>query len=83
MKGTGVLEEHSDVCILLNFPSKYDISCDPTEFHVHLDKNKMGITTSFKMKYYADMNLFTEEQIIPESKKVNISCYETSADWEN
>ena len=61
LKGTGFLEEHCDICLLLHWPHKYDYEFDINHFEIHLAKNKLGPTGTLKVKYYPQYNLFEEE----------------------
>jgi replicative DNA helicase len=64
LKGTGFLEEHADICVLLHWPHKYDVDEDINYFEIHLAKNKLGATGSMRVRYYPQYNFFTEDNYV-------------------
>lgn len=50
LKGTGFLEEHADIVLLLHWPYKYGHK-DKNHFELHIAKNKMGETGWMNLFY--------------------------------
>lgn len=59
LKGTGFLEEHSDIVLLLHWPYKYG-GKDLNHFELHIAKNKMGDTGWRNLKYEPKFCKFSE-----------------------
>lgn len=52
LKGTGVLEEHSDVVILLHWEHKYKETADPNKYKLIVEKNRNGRTGWIEIKFF-------------------------------
>lgn len=78
LKGTGFLEEHADIALLLHWPYFYDNNKDKNHFELHIAKNKLGETGWKNIKYEPEFFRFSEEDLsIP--KPINL---ETEKQWE-
>lgn len=60
LKGTGFLEEHADVVLLLHWPYKYDDKKDKYHFEINVAKNKLGDTGWLSIKYEPEFFKFSE-----------------------
>lgn len=60
LKGTGFLEEHADVVLLLHWPYKYDPNKDKNHFEIHVAKNKLGETGWLNLRYEPEFFKFSE-----------------------
>lgn len=60
LKGTGFLEEHADIIMLLFWPFKHNPSLDMNYFEIDVAKNKLGQTRVHKVKFYPQYSLFEE-----------------------
>lgn len=61
LKGTGFLEEHADVVILLYWPYKTNPSGEePKKYWLDIAKNRGGITGSVRLDYIPEYCLFTD-----------------------
>ncbi len=70
LKGTGVLEEHADIVILLYYKFKAtEKDEDKNEFWFSVAKNRNGRTGSFKIKFTPEHYLFEEFAIKKEDIK--------------
>ena len=59
LKGTGFLEEHSDIVLLLHWPYKYGHK-DKYHFELHIAKNKLGETGWRNLRYEPEYCKFSE-----------------------
>ncbi len=80
LKGTGVLEEHADIVILLYYKFKStEKEEDKNEFWFSVAKNRNGRTGSLKIKFIPEFYLFEEFN----TNKINATIpEETSITWE-
>lgn len=60
LKGTGFLEEHADVVLLLHWPYFYDRAKDAKHFELYLAKNKAGETGLINLVYHPEYYEFEE-----------------------
>jgi replicative DNA helicase len=60
LKGTGFLEEHADVVLLLHWPFFYDDAKDKKHFEIHVAKNKMGSTGWLNVIYEPEYFKFSD-----------------------
>jgi len=64
LKGTGFLEEHADIVMLLHWPYFYDRKKgDKNHFELYLAKNKLGETGKIEMRYYPQHFMFRDPQV--------------------
>jgi len=61
LKGTGFLEEHADVVMLVHWDSRSGTSKDPNKFTLFVAKNKDGRTGYVGLKFYPQYYLFKDE----------------------
>lgn len=88
LKGTGFLEEHADVVILLSWPYKYLKHTEGKlatyeqfhKFHVYVGKNKDGQTGYYKLKFSPEFYLFEDWVELPKELKV---IHEKDVNWES
>lgn len=73
LKGTGFLEEHADVVLLLHWPKLYSADADKNHFEINLAKNKLGGTGFLNMRYYPEYFLFKEIENTPVKQPVEWS----------
>lgn len=64
LKGTGFLEEHSDIIILLHWPYFYNQTKDKNHFELFIAKNKLGETGRLNVRYYPEYFMFREMQTV-------------------
>jgi replicative DNA helicase len=77
LKGSGFLEEHADLVLLLDWISRG--KADESEFKVNVAKNRNGRTGYVKLKYYPQYYRFEEwKEPMKTYKKV-----EAQVDWHN
>ncbi len=62
LKGTGFLEEHADIVLLLHWPYKYDQNKDKNHFEINIAKNKLGETGWLNVTYEPEFFKFSEMQ---------------------
>lgn len=60
LKGSGFIEEHADIVLLLHWPYKYDCSKDKYHFEINVAKNKLGDTGWINVKYEPEFFKFSE-----------------------
>jgi replicative DNA helicase len=61
-KETGVLEEASDVCILLHWGNFYDKELPFNEYSVRIAKNREGRTGKIPALFYPEMSMIKEDE---------------------
>lgn len=76
LKGTGVLEEHSDTCILLHWEHFYKPEADPNKYKIIIAKQRNGRTGEyvlhFEPKYYKFYDSVPTEKTPILDKAVNV-----------
>jgi len=60
LKGTGFLEEHADLVLLLDWVHRSSGSKDKSEYHVNIAKNRSGRTGYIKIQYVPEYYLFED-----------------------
>lgn len=80
LKGTGFLEEHADMVLLLDYPKRSQTSMDDA-YGVYIAKNRTGATGMVKLKFTPQFNLF-EDYIEPETKQEQLSKVVICEAWE-
>jgi replicative DNA helicase len=73
LKGSGFLEEHADVVILLDWPCKHTKNTDPSKYHIHVAKNRTGRTGYMELKYIPETYTFEDIEDIREEQLDNIN----------
>ena len=63
LKGTGVLEEHSDVVMLLYHPYKNDNSESINKYKIDVAKNRNGRTGEMDLYFYPEYYLITDQPL--------------------
>jgi len=71
LKGTGYLEEHADIVMLLHWPYKYDINANKNDYQIYIDKNRNGRTGFVKLKFYPEYYRFEDCNVSDEPKENN------------
>jgi len=82
LKGTGVLEENSDVVILLYYPHKNDKNESIHKYKIFLEKNRNGRTGYMDLFYYPQYYLFTETEIMCERVQALKNAEQENNGWE-
>lgn len=62
LKGTGFLEEHADIVLLLHWPHFYGDGEDKNHFELWVAKNKMGQTGLINLRYFPQHYMFRDLQ---------------------
>lgn len=78
LKGSGFLEEHSDVILLLHWAHKYDESKPKEEYKLIVAKNRNGRTGYFKLRYIPEFYKFFDWEDI--SSRVMVE--KQQVEWE-
>jgi replicative DNA helicase len=62
LKGSGFLEEHSDIILLLHWPYKYDEKKPKEDYTMFVAKNRNGRTGYVNLKYTPEFYLFEDKE---------------------
>lgn len=73
LKGTGFLEEHADVIVLLFWPHLVDSSKPAAEYWVHVAKNRSGRTGHIRLSYEGKYYLFKDRSVDEPANPEDIS----------
>lgn len=80
LKGSGFLEEHSDMILLLHWAHKYDESKPREEYKLIVAKNRNGRTGYFKLRYIPQFYKFFDWEDI--SSRVMVEKQEEIKEWQ-